>query len=947
MKPQKCSRYCLLKTVLLAGLVSAAFFYPLAAAKVSDEIADRYVLDRWGSTDELPGTCISAIARTPDGYLWLATPKGLIRFDGLRFKTVRYDEIPGVERKKTILPDTLLVDRDGLLWIGSPGYLTRFDHKSGRFKSFTKTNGMKGHRIKRIAEDLEGNLWIGFTVNYLDRFGKSSGSEAAFTHYNHTRGLTGKKVTAIMEDSGGKLRVGTQENGLFTLQQGTFIPFPLPPHGPTGANPAITHVYQTRDNSIWVSTATGLLRRSPGPGKWDIYTTRHGLSVDHVTTVFQGPSGFTWVGTAYGLCVLRKDPAGQVYFETALESCAVTALFEDNEKSLWIGTENRGLMRLKKATFYRHTELRLTSKKDAGVIVSLYRDDRGDTWYGATQGKLYRYRDGVRIETIRLPGITTAAGCMAHDKKGNLWVGTEGQGALRRDAKTNRFTAFNRDDGLADNQIISIFTDKKNNTWLATYDGVSRYRKGKFKSLKTRHGITGNFVNNVYEDKTGNIWLATNKGLVIIKDGGIDDEKINMTVHLPDIPIASVLMDGDTAWLATHGAGLKRFKNGQFTSYTTEQGLSSNFVYQILEDANGYFWIMAKTRVLRVSKEDLNRFAGGRTDSVHCRAFGPSDGMKYCQFYNFFSRNSVMATPDGEFLFVARKGITAVKPSEVWINKTPPPVVIEKIRMIRPRGQEDFAAYLPLEQEQKAIFNASHITQFYFTAPALLGADKITFKFKLEGHHHQWHYMRPGPGRIRAVGYKDICGGKYTFRVTACNEDGVWNRTGASFSFTIKPYFRHTLLFKLLIAAGLLLLLGGAFLLYKKITRFKAERNKYQGSQLNDLYVDECLSKLDHLMRVKKVYLEENLTLQSLAGELSILPRYLSQIVNEKLNVNFPDYVNSFRVEEAKKLLSDSNGRNRKIIAIAFDVGFNTKAAFNIAFKKHTGMTPTQYRKTA
>jgi AraC-like DNA-binding protein len=200
-------------------------------------------------------------------------------------------------------------------------------------------------------------------------------------------------------------------------------------------------------------------------------------------------------------------------------------------------------------------------------------------------------------------------------------------------------------------------------------------------------------------------------------------------------------------------------------------------------------------------------------------------------------------------------------------------------------------------------------------------------------------------GAKRTVRYTNLLVGSYRFWVTACSSDGVWNESGASFDFTITSGF--SLGRFLLILFFLSLLTAFLFLVVRKkiILPARAKTKKYKTSTLDREEAREIVKKLTHLLEYEKVYRDETISLQSLAQELSISYHRLSQIINEKMQKNFFDLINGYRVEEAKKRLVDPAEGARNVLAIAFDVGFNTKAAFNRVFKKYTGMTPSQYRK--
>jgi AraC-like DNA-binding protein len=206
---------------------------------------------------------------------------------------------------------------------------------------------------------------------------------------------------------------------------------------------------------------------------------------------------------------------------------------------------------------------------------------------------------------------------------------------------------------------------------------------------------------------------------------------------------------------------------------------------------------------------------------------------------------------------------------------------------------------------------------------------------------------KPQPKRKRCPSDKRNMGTGilFVFRVIACNVEGVWNLTGDTFTFTLKPFFYETLLFKILLLFMLIALVAAGIYFYKKWPFERKE--KYKTSALTPQFARQCIKKLKHMMETEKVYREPDISLQSLAEKLSVSSHVLSQVLNEKLNRNFPGFINWYRVEEAKRIFRTPRGAQKKIAAVAFDVGFNTIVAFYNAFKKYTDMTPAQYKKEA
>jgi ligand-binding sensor domain-containing protein/AraC-like DNA-binding protein len=830
-----------------------------------------------------------------------------------------------MESKKSTFPDTLFVDKRGILWIGSMAGLTKYQYKTRQFFTFTAKHGMTGDRIRHIKEDMRGNLWISFYVSYLNRF-----TRGKFTAFNASHGLEGKKINAIVEDMKGNLLFGTREKGVYKLRGGKFIKYEIKG---LSSNHLIITMCEDWEGGLWIGTNKGLFRVRDNTT--DIYTTRDGLSNDYIIYITEDIGKNLWVGTLNGLNRVKKDRSHKLIFETLLENNIVSCLFEDREESLWIGTDNSGIKRLKDGKFISYTPIEGPQRK---IVLSLFEDRKGDTWIGSLSGELFRCSENKCIESLEITeSSVTSIFAIGQDGKGNLWVGTNGKGAFQK--KGGTFVNITTRDGLADNVVNSIYCDSRNILWFGTYDGVSRYHNGVIESFRNQDGLLGKIVYNVYEDRNHYIWIATSKGINVIKNGKFT--KNNITKYLQDIPVSCIYEEnissdngGNVFWVATHGAGLKRFKGGKFVSYTTADGMTSNFIYQLLEDEQGNLWMMSDSGVLKVNKEELIEFANGRIAKINCISFGISDGMESTEFFNKTSRNSALKNRKGEFWFVTKKGITIVNPGKIKINKFPPPVIIEDVVF------DDRSIRSSLHREEN-VFKGTTDFVFHFTAPTFLSPGKIKFKYKLDGYDRDWVYLQPGGKRMAR--YKDLEPGPYTFSVTACNSDGLWSRTGASMAFTLKPFFYETFFFKIAVFIIFLTLVTGGYFLYKK--RSFGKKGKYKSSSLHPLFADECIKKLTYLMEIEKLYRDENLSLQSLSKKLSISPHQLSEIINKKLDKNFWDFINTYRIEEAKKLLRDPKRAEQKIISIAFDVGFNTKTAFNNVFKKYTKMTPSQYKK--
>jgi AraC-like DNA-binding protein len=330
-----------------------------------------------------------------------------------------------------------------------------------------------------------------------------------------------------------------------------------------------------------------------------------------------------------------------------------------------------------------------------------------------------------------------------------------------------------------------------------------------------------------------------------------------------------------------------------------------------------------------VSRKELQELAKANLHKINCVLYGVSDGMK-----NPECIYSAIKTRNGELWFATKKGIAIFNPGKMKINKLPPPVIIEKIIVDR--------QLIPKNQDNPSFRGVSDI-EFHFTAPTFTAPERVKFKTKLEGYENQWHLFSPSQKRI--AGYSALPPGEYRFKVIAGNRDGIWNNTGDLFSFTIERHFYQGIFFKTCIFLSLLFIGIILFYFLKKHPFLEKFKRKYKTSTLDPEKAERYLKKLFYVIEVEKVYKDEDISLQSLAGKLSIPPRELSRVINKRLDMNYSNFINSYRIDEAKTLLFDPGENDHSILDIAYEVGFNSKAVFNRAFKKFTGMTPSQFRK--
>lgn len=905
-------------TINLAALFLLLLFFLFSlqlTALDPNKALHHYQLDEWQLSSGIPHNWITAVTQTADGYLWVGTYSGLAKFDGAQFEIIEKIENEDLTDRSIF---SLYADKQGTLWIGTRFGLVRY--KDEDFNIFNKTDGLSCEKINCIKEDMHGDLWTGTWDGDLNCL-----KNGKFIVFNTANGLGRRAISSILEDRRGNLWIGANVGGLFKGQRGKFVK-----HDIKGLdNYSVFSLCEDSTGTLWVGTNRGLTRIKDKT--CTIYTPGDGLANYNIPVIFEDSDGNLWVGTGNGINRIKVKQSGKITFEHYLAGHIILCFFEDREKNLWIGTEDDGLKRLKDSTFktlYREEGI-------PGSGSSLYEARDGDIRIGSHIGWLYRFNNGTANVLLRL-GLSRDMRIQAieQDFNDNLWLGTP-RGLFKvKGGKAVQYTLNgNSSDPLLSNFIRVIYQDNRNVLWIGTLNGLKSYYNGVTKTFTTREGLSDNSVISIIEDKNHNLWVGTEKGIDILENGKWDT--LSQIKYVTGTFITGVYedkSDHNVFWIGALYKGLVRLKNRLPVFYTKKDGFPSKFIYQILEDDYGNLWMSSDNGIIKVSKGVLNEFADGSIEKINCSLYGISDGMNTNQC-SFGTRNSIIKTQSGEFWFSTRKGIAVVHPGKIKINKNPPPIIIKKVLF-------NFDAIS--KKLSGTVFKGITDIRFNFTAPTFVAPKKIKFKFKLEGYDKEWTIINASQERTTA--YKHLPFGFYSFKVSACNNDQIWNKNAASFDFTLKPYFYQTLLFKIISLLLVVFILAVFSYAYSKRRELKKLREKYKNSTLDRENAETYKKKLLYLLEVEKVYLDEDVSLQSLSTKLSISTRNLSQVINEQLNMNFCDLINVYRIEEAKRIFSASGKNNYSIMEIAFQVGFNSKASFYRAFRKHSGMTPSQYR---
>jgi AraC-like DNA-binding protein len=603
----------------------------------------------------------------------------------------------------------------------------------------------------------------------------------------------------------------------------------------------------------------------------------------------------------------------------------VLSLFEDKEGNIWVGTRSSGLKCLKETVFSTHS---VSNGADSNHFTSLLKDSKGRIWAGTRYGDLYRFEDGhferISLETDVFDKFMFT---IEEDNQGRILLGTEYRGVhVYENGKTRPYMA---EDGPVKGTIVTLFCDSRSRLWVGRYTKeLGFYEKGRYNRFLTSQEYPGKMVFSIIEDRDKNLWIGGTSGVLFLPDGSA--EKQNMKWLLKGIPVHSLLEDDSgMIWCGTSEHGLIRIQPDTFAvaKITEDQGLLINYVYHILQDNQKFLWLTTYQRIMRIPLDELNALADKKIKKIDSVIFGLSDGLPPPGLAG-------LETQEGHLIFVTNNGIAEVDPEVVPINRVPPSVLVHRILQ---NGQT-------LEVREKMagpfkIKNRSHL-EIHFKVITFGGQENVQTKYRLTGLENSWTSIAPDQDKI--VTFADLTPGEYAFQITASNNHGIWNEEADYLSFQVVPLFYQTFYFKAVIF--LMVLTAAGLLSANVLKRANKKKNKYRKTKLPENLAMQYQQRLIFLLEKEKIYRDSSLCIKTLSSKLSLPSHHLSQVINEKFQKNFYELVNSYRIEESKKMLIAENKDQPKILAIAFDVGFNNLNSFNRAFKRHTGKTPTEYK---
>jgi len=750
----------------------------------------------WSVNDGAPAE-ISALAQTEDGYLWIGSPQGLFRFDGVRFE--EYKPQPGVE-----LPSHgvyhLLATPDGGLWIAfAPTGLAFL--KDGSLTVFTKPDELPDSQIHTFAHDQDGRIWASTERGLVLREG------TRWVRIGHDWNFAPDVIRGLFVDREGTLWVATVKIVTF-LRRGSKA-FELA--GPAG--PSTTTLAQANDGRVWlVDNSRGEVRPVPIAGH-NSHAKDPAVVADGLHEMLIDREGALWI-TRYDSGIVRiryperlgnrklgpHDPELESFAQKDGFSAGVAyKLFEDHEGNIWVGC-SKGLVQ------FRHNQIVPVSLPQRYQKMVLLAGERGEISVGTINNKPLLH---IRGESFRAEKVGEQASSVLRNANGDVWWGCA-MGIWRQRGTKFKYFPIPKGAGPPHWIYLIIPSGDDGGLWVRLGDfGTVHFKQGVWNLSERPKGVPIKGPSASYQDPSGRVWLGFTAGQVHVLDGEqITAYSKNNGLDVGRVGVIRGL--GQHIWVGGE-LGLMFFSDGHFRRMTVAAGEQFGTISGIIETVDHGLWLNEMRGIVHIPPEEIRGFVADPNHRVKYRRFDYLDGLPGAPQMSFTNSTAVEAS-DGRLWFATNNGLALIDPVHIAMNGVPPPVSILSI------GNE--SSRQPISSGVK-FAAGTHSVEIDYTALSFSIPERVEFRYKLEGVDKDWQSV----GTRRQAFYTNLGPGRYRFQVIACNNDGLWNEQGAILDFSVAPAWYQTNWFLVLcIVTGIVVAWAAYRLRMRQVARAMSAR---------------------------------------------------------------------------------------------------------------------------